>query len=819
MALHPSGSAREDVELVSIETDSFSLVIKGKPFHPRYEGLRQYRALDFHDVMQFHVAGEDIKRVNVFDVEQQKLIEPSIQRPIFFENTVYQVIVQPKKEIELSFYHEHPLLRNAVGHVDLAGTSYVLMGALQFQNEVGLTTFEIRSNEKSLLQVTLEIFPTKLDYKRDYQKLLEEVNDEIYNLAYHFIKKTYLGAKSKLDGEPSATEFYRLIFVHFQSFLQAIDRIERQPHHKLEKIHVRARGDQLQRIDAKGRSDLRKKAHLFVEVQNGIRIHGKTMMPTHGLKTKKELTYDTLENRYVKWMMSRLIHKLDSLLDKLTAKKRFETDLDIELIEKVTSMKRSLQLKTKNHFWKTIGKLDRSIMSLVLQMASGYRDAFQIFLTVSKGLALQGNMYQMSVKDIATLYEYWTYIKLGQLLSKKYVQVSQDIVKVNKDGLFVNLDSNQSAKRVFKHPVTKERIELMYQKTGGTLPTTAQKPDTMLSIQKKGKDFSFNYVFDAKYRIDFAVEGGYYGNRYQFPGPLEEDINTMHRYRDSLVVQNKGPYERNAYGAYVLFPWENESVFQEHHFYKSIDKVNIGGLPFLPNATELVERFVENLIEKSPEEIIEEGILPRGTLEEWQSTLGEKVLIVTVSTESKYRQFIQEGELAITFELKKGWQDATYIALYGTKEVGVVHGIKDYAKINEIHVRENHLIVKVEPWTSLATTIKPVNYGVGSYALTTLQALKEGQELPELFMKSKEEMALWRMLRRVSDQIKLDLNTNQLDTATQVQTYQVKDIQLKLNVERNEIQISKDNYEEMISIEDLHRKPSFVFKRILKAFE
>ena len=56
-------------------------------------------------------------------------------------------------------------------------------------------------------------------------------------------------------------------------------------------------------------------------------------------------------------------------------------------------------------------------------MAPGYRDAYQIFLTVSKGLALQGKIYQMSVKDVATLYEYWTFLKLGQILSKKYVLV------------------------------------------------------------------------------------------------------------------------------------------------------------------------------------------------------------------------------------------------------------------------------------------------------------------------------------------------------------------------------------------------------------
>lgn len=85
---------------------------------------------------------------------------------------------------------------------------------------------------------------------------------------------------------------------------------------------------------------------------------------------------------------------------------------------------------------------------------------------------------------------------------------------------------------------------------------------------------------------------------------MEDDINTMHRYRDSIVALVNGPYERTAFGAYVLFPWFDEQAYQKHHFYESINKVNIGGLPFLPNATTLVKRFVERLIDKSPEEIV-----------------------------------------------------------------------------------------------------------------------------------------------------------------------------------------------------------------------
>ena len=156
-----------------------------------------------------------------------------------------------------------------------------------------------------------------MDYKNDYQKLLEEVNDEIYNLAYHFIRKTYLGAKIKLDGTPSMAEFYRLIRKHFDQFIQAVKRIERLPHHLLQNEYVKARGDQIRKLDSRGRSYLRKRPTLFVEVEKGVEIDHRSLMPKEGLRIKKERTHDTLENRFIKFMIARLIDKLEDLLERI----------------------------------------------------------------------------------------------------------------------------------------------------------------------------------------------------------------------------------------------------------------------------------------------------------------------------------------------------------------------------------------------------------------------------------------------------------------------------------------------------------------------
>jgi uncharacterized protein len=817
----PSGS-REDIELVLVETDDLSLIMKGKPYHERYEGLKQYRCMDYHDVMNFSVRGDRIENIRVYDINQQQLAQPSELRPIFFENGIYQLIVLPKKDQELSFYHEHPLLRQAVSFVKI-GRQSMLMGNLQFQNEVGFSTFEIRTDAKKLLVVTLEIFPSKLDYKNDYKKLLEEVNEEIYNLAYHFIRKTFLGARKKLEGNPSRSEFYRLISQHFQKFLQSLSRIEQQPHHKLVKTYEKARGDQLRKLDSTSRNYLRKKSSLFVEVEKGISLGSKTLMPIEGLRIKKELTYDTIENRYVKWMIGRLIHKLNDLLESiLNMHKRHNEDPDPDLVDRIKKMINQLQARLKNSFWINIGSLDRSVMSLMLQMAPGYRDAFQIYLTVSKGLALEGNIYQMSVKDVATLYEYWTFLKLGQILGRKYKLVSQDIVQVNREGLYVNLKVNKMAKRVYSHPITNEKIELTYQKYEGGLPTITQKPDTMLSIKKKGRDYDFNYIFDAKYRIDYAQNDSYYKTRYKTPGPMEDDINTMHRYRDSIVASVvDGPYERTSFGAYVLFPWYEEQAYQDHPLYQSINKVNIGGLPFLPNATTLVERFVERLIDKSPEEIQKEGILPRGTIAEWKSSLDEMVLVGLVSSKDDYDTFIKHAYYSIPVEkLNNGWQEVKYVALYVKNGVQTENGVLVYGKIQEVQperANEKEVInFKVDHWINLNPIIKPVHYGISNYIITTLKTLQEATELPELFLKTNEEMTIWRMLRRVSGRIKIDLDDTKLDRASQVMEYRIKEIKVMMNKTERIIVFSKDPFMKEVSLEDLEKNPTGVFRVLME---
>src|SRR5699024_12447177 len=86
------------------------------------------------------------------------------------------------------------------------------------------------------------------------------------------------------------------------------------------------------------RNYLKKHANVFVEVEKGIPIGKRRLMPTSGLRMKKKLTYDTNENRYIKWTMERLIYKLKDLLKTVQKQNnRFKKNMDTVLVEKIRS--------------------------------------------------------------------------------------------------------------------------------------------------------------------------------------------------------------------------------------------------------------------------------------------------------------------------------------------------------------------------------------------------------------------------------------------------------------------------------------------------
>ncbi|WP_408010173.1 hypothetical protein ACJROX_07745 [Pseudalkalibacillus sp. A8] len=130
--------------------------------------------------------------------------------------------------------------------------------------------------------------------------------------------------------------------------------------------------------------------------------------------------------------------------------------------------------------------------------------------------------------------------------------------------------------------------------------------------------------------------------------------------------------------------------------------------------------------------------------------------------------------------------------------------------------QEDYIVFEVENWQELEQTIKPVGYGILAYTMTTANTLKQSKELPEIFMKSKEEVALWRLMRRFSSQVKLQLDQTHLDLAKHIRSYEIKGIQLTVDHENDLLILTNKQYDkEVLPLSTIYSNPSGVFKTIV----
>ncbi|MFD0959957.1 DUF2357 domain-containing protein [Paenibacillus chungangensis] len=454
-----------------------------------------------------------------------------------------------------------------------------------------------------------------------------------------------------------------------------------------------------------------------------------------------------------------------------------------------TQLQRLLRLDFLN-----VGDMRQLSVSLVLQMAPGYREVYRNYLLLMKGLSIQSDLFRLSMKDLAQLYEYWCFLKIHDLLSRKYELLKQDIIKVNRTGIFVTLDKSQKAKMVYRNPRNGEIFSLYYNTlpSGEETPTIAQRPDNVLTLKKNDSDAEYKYIFDAKYRLNPAYEDTPYRRTYGTPGPEESDINTMHRYRDAIVYSEASgsELERSMFGAYVLFPYHDEEQFQEHKFYKSIELINVGAFPFLPNSTGLMEAFLDEIIMDSPEKAYERSTRPRGTKDYYENKLGGKNVLVGSLREVKQldealRDKFYHVPLANITDHKLLTQ-LEYVALYQSKkkfEARREIGIHWYGRIvdwrvlrrGEITERparpgtEEQLYVKftIGEWIKRNKPIVPGGRGIYTLLYTSKYMFNRALEIAELKLETEEDLRKWREQRRLGP-VKVKLDHDQVDLASRV---------------------------------------------------
>ena len=645
-------------------------------------------------------------------------------------------------------------------------------------------------------------------------------------MIFDLLKKTYLGYRQNEKTGSSPVEFFSVISKIYEDFVKAADMILAHPHHELKTIREVLPSHKIKATDNRSIRWIEKHPNHVVRVGNQFAVD-------KSLAVKKQVTYDTKENQLTKHILQSTAKKLLSFKQNYMCLQR---ETDAAIVGKIDDMLQGINRRCNTDFLANVSAHEAlSGMSLVFSMAPGYRDLYKYYLMLLRGLSVTGDVFNISVKDMALLYEYWCFIKLNSLMrnSEKYTLVSQDIVKVQGNGLYVSLVKGKASRVKYRNRATQELITLSYNPKEIDVPTITQKPDNVLTLEKKGTDVQYEYVFDAKYRVNPALPGtDYYNSVGHTPGPEVDDINTMHRYRDAIVYRNGvAPFERTMFGAYVLFPFNNEKEYRNHRFFESIDKVNIGGLPFLPSATEMVTDILDQLIADSPESAFERTTLPRG-IEARLAKVDWSVRDVLVGTLSKKEQL--DICLAHKFyhipatQIKESDFPIRYIAIYQSKAKkfpGAETGVHYYGavtkcipvyrrEITEIKPRpgtegELYYRFEIKEWKRLSKPIAAKEMGFAKH-FTNLFLLEHSAEMPELWIRSEEEYRLYSELKRAINDTAINDEDNNLGFTFG---------EFMINFDDGKISVSKDkSVFAQYEISDFSRSPNAVFRQMQQEF-
>lgn len=751
-------SGSNDRELIAISTPYFEMYIKGRVKSPKY--------CTKEDEALYEVSCLDEVELAIFEMNQEvgTMIQ-KVGKPQFFEQTPYQVIIEKKEDCVLQFDHDSTLLRKSVTPVGKTG--HLLTGILQFGNEVGLTDLRVLVNGQSYLKVTLEIYPSKLSYKADYLKMREDIAQEVYNLAFDFMKRTYINASITETKKPSLTEFFSIFQQQFTELMKVTHQIVSRPYHELVEVSQIKCYQISEQITPKGIRYLNKRPHHIMQ-------QGESYLPQKVLQVKKQMTVDVYENRIIKYMLEQMIARLKHLQKQYSNLSR---QMDEKVMGLLHQWLQALEQKVQGPFFRKISKINRMHQfSIVLQMSPSYKQFYRMYLLLQKGLSITTDVFQISQKDVAQLYEYWCFIKLGSLLRKNHTLISNDVIKVKSNELFVSLQKGKASTLKYRNDQTGEVLTLVYNQKLKSMPTVSQAPDNMLVLEKEMSDVVYHYVLDAKYKMNYERVEGHY-----IEVPKEEDINTMHRYRDAIVARSgHKPYERKVFGSVILFPGNDEEVYKAHRFYKSIESVNIGGLPFLPSQTTLVEVFLERLIEGTSQtpyhnlpkivgwqeynetlDVTTQDVLlgPVKSKEQLETTLREKIYYVPAKKVNLLNKQIKQVAL---YEpkgigtLKTG--GISYIGKVAKISQQPRKNLQDLFPTSKAHVDETYIIFQIESWHQREIPIVPCGYGVSSPWYSNRTLLKYAKTLPELHIKDSAELELILNLRRRVNELETRLD-------------------------------------------------------------
>ena len=470
-------------------------------------------------------------------------------------------------------------------------------------------------------RLRLEVRSRKLDYLSHYRWMLRDLASQSAELLMMRFGPTEQRFQPTPEGE-ARTAYQRFTFlrafVENESFRAAIGRIIAKPYVAwTESPELRPPNRGLPSSSTIARQ-LSRPGRRFLLGEPTVPGRPKSL-PAQIEISRAEETLDNVPNRFVKFVLQRWSDELSAIEKSLMTLDLASAPAQRGLRE-IESIRTILDGLLSEELFREIGELTRLPSgNPVLLGREGYRDILDAYLKsdLAARLSWTGGdaVYGAGQRDVATLYEYWVYLRLGEIVSRLCREPFHfgSLIEPASDGL--NLGLTRGDQRVMTGATVRFgrrlTLSLWFNRSfpHGAGPTTSWtrtlRPD--FSLQVRCLDAAplvqgdVWLHFDAKYRVDRLEqilgeedenvllsddkEGAPTGAR-------GADLLKMHAYRDAI---------RRSVGAYVIYPGSNPKTFQEYH--EILPGLGAFGLrPTAdgdPTGAGLLSRFIDDVINHS----------------------------------------------------------------------------------------------------------------------------------------------------------------------------------------------------------------------------
>jgi hypothetical protein len=306
-------------------------------------------------------------------------------------------------------------------------------------------------------------------------------------------------------------------------------------------------------------------------------------LPAVLLVTRTEQTLDTVPNRFVRFALERWRALAFAVLTNAQALPGAAMRRGVGEAQRVLD---ELDEVLGHPLFRQIGRL--TIFpgdNPVLRRREGYRQIFAASALIEGTLGLELDLedpFLVSRRSIATLYEYWTFVCLADVVARVCGSSGRqgELFKEAASGMSLILKAGASTRMKFETVVGTERVLVdlffnnEFRKGSWTRP---MRPDASLLVRRPG-DREVWLHFDAKYKVDwqqpFQTGDADEEEAAERTGASKRtDLLKMHAYRDAI---------RDSAGSYVLFPGSEAVGFQARAEFLP----GLGAFPLRPDKSE-----------------------------------------------------------------------------------------------------------------------------------------------------------------------------------------------------------------------------------------